>query len=79
MNTFMYGHPLTSEHIRVVQDTLKYTVMGPIGKELACGDVGMYTSLYYIFCFVKCYAGVGAMLEWSQIVDLVVDHFQLEN
>jgi len=40
MNTLMYEHPLTSEHIRIVQDIVGYDVVGPIGKGLACGDVG---------------------------------------
>jgi phosphopantothenoylcysteine decarboxylase len=42
MNTLMYEHPLTSEHLRTVQDVVRYEVVGPIGKGLACGDVGMY-------------------------------------
>ncbi|PVF93927.1 flavo protein [Serendipita vermifera] len=41
MNTFMYEHPLTAMHLKVVQDVLKYRVEGPIGKGLACGDVGI--------------------------------------
>lgn len=40
MNTFMYEHPLTVEHLRIVRDVVKYNVVGPIGKALACGDVG---------------------------------------
>jgi phosphopantothenoylcysteine synthetase/decarboxylase len=40
MNTLMYEHPLTSEHIRIVRDVVHYNVIGPIGKGLACGDVG---------------------------------------
>lgn len=40
MNTFMYEHPLTAEHIRVVKEVLRYEVVGPIGKALACGDIG---------------------------------------
>ncbi|KAF8547450.1 flavoprotein [Imleria badia] len=41
MNTLMYEHPLTAEHLRVVQEVIKYHVVGPIGKGLACGDVGV--------------------------------------
>ena len=41
MNTLMYEHPLTAQHLRVVQEVVKYQVVGPIGKGLACGDVGM--------------------------------------
>lgn len=40
MNTLMYEHPLTVEHIRIVRDVVRYNVVGPIGKGLACGDVG---------------------------------------
>ncbi|ESK95239.1 thymidylate synthase [Moniliophthora roreri MCA 2997] len=41
MNTLMYEHPLTTEHIRVVRDVIGYNVVGPIAKGLACGDVGI--------------------------------------
>ncbi|KAI0342087.1 flavoprotein [Trametopsis cervina] len=41
MNTLMYEHPLTNEHLRVVKEIIGYTVVGPIGKGLACGDVGL--------------------------------------
>ncbi|KAF8158066.1 flavoprotein [Crassisporium funariophilum] len=60
MNTLMYEHPLTAEHLRIVKDVVRYKVVGPIGKNLACGDVG-----------------VGAMTEWKDIVQIVVDHFHL--
>ncbi|KAF5319939.1 hypothetical protein D9611_011033 [Ephemerocybe angulata] len=61
MNTLMYEHPLTAEHLRVVKDVIKYNVVGPIGKALACGDIG-----------------IGAMSEWKDIVQIVVDRFQLQ-
>ncbi|EIN12658.1 flavo protein [Punctularia strigosozonata HHB-11173 SS5] len=61
MNTLMYEHPLTAEHLRVVREVVKYTVVGPIGKGLACGDVGL-----------------GAMTEWREIVQIVVDRFGLQ-
>ncbi|KAK7692720.1 hypothetical protein QCA50_004353 [Cerrena zonata] len=60
MNTLMYEHPLTAEHIRTVREVIKYEVVGPIGKTLACGDVGL-----------------GAMTEWRDIVQIVVDKFGL--
>lgn len=41
MNTLMYEHPLTAEHVRIVQDVVRYQIVGPIGKNLACGDVGL--------------------------------------
>ena len=40
MNTLMYEHPLTAEHLRIVREVVGYEVVGPIGKKLACGDVG---------------------------------------
>ncbi|KAF7300676.1 flavoprotein [Mycena chlorophos] len=61
MNTLMYEHPLTAEHVRVVRDVVKYHVVGPIAKLLACGDLG-----------------VGAMTEWREIVQIVVDEFKLQ-
>ena len=39
----MYEHPLTAEHIRTVRDVVHYDVVGPIGKGLACGDVGAFS------------------------------------
>jgi len=40
MNTFMYNHPLTQPQLDILRDTLGYELVGPVGKELACGDVG---------------------------------------
>ena len=40
MNTYMYEHPLTGEHVRLVKEVLRYEIVGPIGKALACGDIG---------------------------------------
>ncbi|KAF9013192.1 flavoprotein [Cyathus striatus] len=40
MNTLMYEHPLTSVQLRVVREVVRYNVVGPISKNLACGDVG---------------------------------------
>ncbi|KAF9480241.1 flavoprotein [Pholiota conissans] len=60
MNTLMYEHPLTAEHLRIIRDVVGYNVVGPIGKKLACGDIG-----------------IGAMTEWRDIVQIVVDNFQL--
>ncbi|TBU44425.1 flavo protein [Dichomitus squalens] len=41
MNTLMYEHPLTEQHLRVVREVIGYNVVGPIGKKLACGDIGL--------------------------------------
>ncbi|KAH9841786.1 flavoprotein [Rhodofomes roseus] len=60
MNTLMYEHPLTAEQLTVIREVIEYQVVGPIGKALACGDVGM-----------------GAMAEWKDIVQIVVDEFHL--
>ncbi|KAF9242665.1 flavoprotein [Melanogaster broomeanus] len=60
MNTLMYEHPLTAEHLRVVREVVKYNVVGPIGKGLACGDIG-----------------IGAMKEWKDIVEIVVEKMKL--
>ncbi|KAN0142159.1 flavoprotein [Lactarius tabidus] len=60
MNTLMYEHPLTAQHIRTIRDVIGYDVVGPISKDLACGDVG-----------------VGAMVEWRDIVASVVERFAL--
>ncbi|KAH9936590.1 flavoprotein [Fomitopsis serialis] len=60
MNTLMYEHPLTGEHLRIIREVIEYQVVGPVGKTLACGDVG-----------------VGAMAEWKDIVQIVVDAFHL--
>ncbi|CCG83921.1 protein of unknown function [Taphrina deformans PYCC 5710] len=40
MNTCMYTHPFTATHLRVLTETLHFTVLGPVEKTLACGDVG---------------------------------------
>ena len=50
MNTLMYEHPLTSEHLRVIKEVIGYTVVGPIGKTLACGDVGESYLMRVIAC-----------------------------
>ncbi len=40
MNTLMYEHPLTAVHLKTIQEVIGYEVIGPIGKGLACGDIG---------------------------------------
>lgn len=57
MNTMMWLHPLTAHQIKIMEEVVGYTVVGPqAGKELACGDTGP-----------------GAMTEWKEIVQLVKD------
>jgi len=60
MNTLMYEHPLTAQHIRTIREVIGYHVVGPVSKSLACGDVG-----------------VGAMVEWRDIIASVVERFHL--
>ena len=80
MNTLMYEHPLTNEHLRIIRDIIGYQVVGPIGKTLACGDVGKYmdqTSRKCVTERVSFVAGLGAMTEWRDIVHIVVEKFSL--
>lgn len=82
MNTLMYEHPLTAEHLRVVREVVKYHVVGPIGKGLACGDVGMRSidSLgYTLLISSSACIGLGAMTEWKDIVKIVVEKMQLQS
>ncbi|KAJ9078494.1 hypothetical protein DSO57_1006269 [Entomophthora muscae] len=41
MNTMMWDHPLTSKHLKCLKEDLKYLVIPPIAKTLACGDSGI--------------------------------------
>ena len=42
MNTHMYQHPFTAQHIAKVEKELGYEISGPQGAgTLACGDEGM--------------------------------------
>ena len=61
MNTLMYDHPLTTQHLEVIRGVIGYTVVGPISKGHACGDVGL-----------------GAMVEWRDIVKAVVEKYALK-
>ena len=40
MNTFMWQHPITSEHLKRIE-SFGYIVIQPIEKTLICGDVGL--------------------------------------
>lgn len=63
MNTHMWMHPLTEEHMSVLRERWKdwVTVLEPVEKRLACGDVG-----------------TGAMREWSEVVDYVASYLRLQ-
>lgn len=78
MNTHMFSHPLTARQLKMVKEELGYEVHGPIGKKLACGDIGslpLRISLH-VADRVNC-TGIGAMYEWSDLVNLVVQKYGL--
>lgn len=64
MNTHMYSHPLTAKHLKMVREELGYEVHGPIGKTLACGDVG------------ECPIASPAEAKQAQIPDLNLRYLQ---
>jgi phosphopantothenoylcysteine decarboxylase len=75
MNTLMYEHPLTAEHLRIIKEVIKYNVVDPIGKALACGDI----CRWFIYSIDEQYfPGIGAMSEWYDIAQIVVDKFDLK-
>lgn len=77
----MYDHPLTARHLAIIQDAIGYTVVSPAGKALACGDVGAYcvrmTQVGFVLYITR--AGMGAMSEWTDIVELVVSRRPLSS
>lgn len=79
MNTFMYTHPLTAKQLKVVIDELGYKVIGPQGsKGLACGDIGKSPHSSFKIPGALCLPvvtrlGVGAMTEWTDIVQIIKD------
>ena len=40
MNTNMWDHPMTSKHLDILREELRFHVIPPISKVLACGDYG---------------------------------------
>lgn len=40
MNTKMWEHPLTTEHLKKLEAFYKLSVVWPVAKKLACGDYG---------------------------------------
>jgi phosphopantothenoylcysteine decarboxylase len=67
MNTAMWEHPVTAEHLRKIGDEWGtsnkgwFKVLRPVEKELACGDTGS-----------------GAMKDWREIVEVVEGMMDLE-
>jgi phosphopantothenoylcysteine decarboxylase len=42
MNTFMYEHPHTAKHLKILEEELNFIVIPPKVKLLACGDYGKF-------------------------------------
>ena len=40
MNTFMWDHPFTAQHLAALRAFPYMTVVDPVSKVLACGDNG---------------------------------------
>lgn len=62
MNTLMYLHPLTAQHVASLK-ALGYEVHGPIAKRLACGDLGTLLPLTQVWAL--CWSG-RTLCGWSQ-------------
>ncbi|EON62815.1 hypothetical protein W97_02040 [Coniosporium apollinis CBS 100218] len=66
MNTAMWKHPITRQHMRVLEKDWNvsqggwFEVLSPMQKELACGDTGD-----------------GAMKDWKEIVSLIEERLGL--
>ncbi|KAJ9665152.1 hypothetical protein H2201_004813 [Coniosporium apollinis] len=66
MNTAMWKHPITAQHMRVLEEEWNvsqggwFEVLSPMQKELACGDTGD-----------------GAMKDWKEIVLLIEERLGL--
>jgi phosphopantothenoylcysteine synthetase/decarboxylase len=41
MNTQMWDHPIVQRNLAWLEDTRRYTLIAPVSKRLACGDVGV--------------------------------------
>ncbi|VUZ51324.1 unnamed protein product [Hymenolepis diminuta] len=40
MNTYMWDHPLTFQHVDTLRNALNWIMIEPISKKLMCGDIG---------------------------------------
>lgn len=76
MNTHMYQHPFTADHLKTVQERLGYMVLGPQGTgKLACGDDGESSRLHVaVLCLQPLISvGPGKMTDWREIVNVIED------
>lgn len=68
MNTAMWKHPITKQHLKLLEGEWSVKqggwieVLKPVEKELACGDTG-----------------VGAMRDWKEIVQVIETRLGLVN
>lgn len=67
MNTHMYSHPFTAEHLQRLEQNLGYLISGPQGAGmLACGDEGEHLPVLALLM-----SGPGKMTDWRDIVDMI--------
>lgn len=52
MNTYMWQHPLTQEHLQRLH-SLKYIQIPPVSKTLACGDCGKLWLVEIVLIFIR--------------------------
>lgn len=79
MNTQMYHHPSVQENLDHARSVLRYQVKGPIQKGLACGDDGALSVIQSRPAADGLITGIGAMFEWSEIVQDVADQYGLKS
>lgn len=70
MNTDMWNHPITIEHVNKLK-IYGYNIIMPIEKKLACGDTGKYKHKQRLLHFTK-FLGMGAMAHIDYIVEQVL-------
>lgn len=71
MNTHMYSHPFTAQHLLSLEVKLGYLISGPQGAgKLACGDEGKY-SVHVIKESITNDEGPGKMTDWRDIVGMI--------
>jgi phosphopantothenoylcysteine decarboxylase len=70
MNTMMWDHPLTAQHIHVLTQLLRYRCIPPISKRLVCGDTGKFCVSCKRWILMSC-IGIGAMAETETITNII--------
>jgi len=66
MNTQMWLHPFTDKQLKILKEELKFFIVNPVAKKLACGDIGMGglaevpTIVNYLHTFLE---------EWNNVKD----------